>query len=224
MIRLLTFVACVGLALPGIAQPRAVESIPVDRREPIVLRIVNGKTGQPLIHLHLVMVAGFNERDIDHRFWREEAFTNARGEARLPKALVNLPLLQVSAMRAKLCRASSQGPLYSIDRIRIDGLSSPNRCGAIQLPEAPGVLTIFAKQSGGGDADSAVSPVSLEASGHADSQTGEPPAKTPNSLSYPAESELRSLSEHSPARALGTGADGTAEPDDSYQQMCLPQR
>jgi hypothetical protein len=220
MTRLHGFIAFVAPALLGGALSGLAESIPVEQHEPIILRVLNGKTGQPLIHLHLVLVAGYNELDIGHRLWREEAFTNAAGEARLPKSLVNLPFLEVSLAKAKLCQASSRGQLYNVGRIRNDGLNAPNRCGVVLAPEEPRVLTIFAKGSLDGSSDSPVSPP--QGAGLAELQAGGPPKKTPDAVSYPPENELRALGEHSPAPAAGAAGEGTAEPVDSYDEMCLP--
>ena len=61
MARLFRFMVCiaivVGIARTGGALLVAGETIPVDHREPITVRLVQGRTGLPLAHLRLVFIA-----------------------------------------------------------------------------------------------------------------------------------------------------------------------
>jgi hypothetical protein len=148
MIRLPISLMCAGLAPQLVAQPGAVESIPADHPEPITIRILNGKNGLPLPHLHLALIAGYDERDIRHHLWGEEVSTDSSGEARLPQGLVDFGFLQVSLRKAKACRRNPQGERYNLATIRRDGLSTPNDCSILRMLDRPGVLTIFARSAG----------------------------------------------------------------------------
>jgi hypothetical protein len=123
----------------------AAESFPVVHNEPITVRILGGKNGQPLAHLHLVLLAGYNQSDLRDQLYRTEVLTDAQGQARLPRQLANLPWLQVWVAMKPLCQAKPRGDSFSVDLIRRDGLSAPNRCGTVTVEETPGVFTVFVK-------------------------------------------------------------------------------
>jgi hypothetical protein len=111
--------------------------------EPITVRILNGKNGQPLAHLHLILIGGYDQRDLHGQLFREEALTDAQGQARLSGQLANLPWLQVWVNKKPLCQADPTRASFSVERIRRDGLSSPNRCGVVAVEDAPGLFTVF---------------------------------------------------------------------------------
>jgi hypothetical protein len=105
------------------------EDFPVVHSEAITIRILDGSDGHPISHAHLNLLAGYNQRDLHLEMWRQEAFTDDRGKARLSDALANLPFLQISVARKPACEAHAASATFSVDLIRRDGLSTPNRCG-----------------------------------------------------------------------------------------------
>lgn len=119
------------------------EIFPNAHNDPITVRIMNGKYGVPIGHAHLIVTGGYDERDIGLRLWREELLTDANGEVRLPNGLANLPLLQLTVAKHKLCQSHSKAAMFSVERMRRDGLSAPNRCGTATVEDAPGVFTVF---------------------------------------------------------------------------------
>jgi hypothetical protein len=121
------------------------ESFPVEHREPLTVRVLNGKNGQPLARARLTLSAGYTEKDIGQRLWRDEVVTDAGGEARVPRVLSNLPFLRVKVKQAKLCQGTAT---YTVERIRGEGLNAPNHCGFVTVAEAPGVLVVFARGNG----------------------------------------------------------------------------
>ena len=116
--------------------------------EPITVRILGGKNGLPFAHLHLVMLGGYDRSDLHDQLYRAEVLTDARGQARLPKQLANLPWLQVWVTKKPLCQAKPRRDSFSVALIRRDGLSTPNRCGTATVEDAPGVFTVFVKGKG----------------------------------------------------------------------------
>src|ERR1035437_10905189 len=61
------------------------DTFPVLYREPITIRIVDGKTGTPLTHVHLAILGGirparYSQRDVagrdDNRRWRESTIAD----------------------------------------------------------------------------------------------------------------------------------------------------
>ena len=126
----------------------AAESFPVVHNEPITVRILGGKDGQPLAHLHLILLAGYEQRDLRDQLYRAEVLTDAHGQTRLPRQLSNLPWLQVWAAKKPLCQAKPRGNSFSVELIRRDGLSAPNRCGTATVEDAPGIFTVFVKGKG----------------------------------------------------------------------------
>ena len=157
MVRSLALAA--GLALLAASLAGADETFPNLHNEPIFVRVLDGQSGHPLAHLHLVLIAGYDQRDLHDRLWREEVLTDEQGRARLSAQLANLPWLQVWPAGAPSCQPRLRASSFSVERIRRDGLSAPNRCGLAAAEDAPGVFTVFVKgKSGVADAASASSP------------------------------------------------------------------
>jgi hypothetical protein len=140
-------------AIPAFA---AGEVFPVVHNEPIAVRVADGNSGKPLSNQHVLLVAGYDRRDLDLALWREEGVTDAEGKVRLSNALRNLPLLRVEVLRRHICAPGAGDAAFSVERIRLNGLSGANRCGITTLVDVPGVLTVFVK---GKQSDAPTAPV-----------------------------------------------------------------
>jgi hypothetical protein len=168
------------------------ETFPVVHNEPITVRILGGKDGQPLAHLHLVLLAGYDQSDLHDQLYRAELLTDAHGQVRLPKQLANLPWLQVWVTKKPLCQAKPRGDSFSIELIRRDGLSAPNRCGTATVEDMPGVFAVFVKGKGkNAEAKSSVARAEAPAPAPKAIRTALPAAEVP--ARKPAEVEARPL-------------------------------
>ncbi|MGA7830020.1 MAG: hypothetical protein WCA21_03565 [Terracidiphilus sp.] len=145
MIRSFVLPLAAGLALLNAPIYAAVETIPVIHNEPITIQILRGSDGLPLAHLHLILIAGYDQHDLRIQLFREEVISDANGRVRLSSQLANLPWLQVWVNKKPLCQAHPHSASFSIEVIRRDGLSAPNRCGTATVPDAPGLFTVFVK-------------------------------------------------------------------------------
>ena len=145
MIRPLALSFAAGMALLAATLNGAAETFPVIHNEPITVRILDGKEGRPLSHLRLVLLGGYDQSDLRAQLYRAELLTDSHGDARLPRQLANLPWLQVWVAGKPLCQARPRGASFSVELIRRDGLSAPNRCGTAVVEDAPGVFTVFVK-------------------------------------------------------------------------------
>ena len=145
LIRPLSLSLAAGIALLTATLCCADETFPVVHNEPITVRILGGKDGQPLAHLHLVLLAGYDQGDLHGQLYRAELLTDAHGQVHLPKQLANLPWLQVWVAKKQLCQANPRGESFSVELIRRDGVSAPNLCGTATVEDAPGVFTVFVK-------------------------------------------------------------------------------
>jgi len=134
------------LAIVGSGAARANE--PVVHHEPITVRVLDGRGGVPLARVHLMLIAGYDERDLHQGLWQEETVTNGAGFARVPDSLVNFPYLQVVVARHRMCIGDVTESRFSMERIRFAGLNSPNRCGVLTVENLSGVFVIFAKAKG----------------------------------------------------------------------------
>jgi hypothetical protein len=248
------FAASAALALAFAAAFGFGEVLPVDHREPITVRVLSGRSGLPLAHMRLVLVAGYDERDLARGLWLEEAATNADGEALVPRSLVNFPFLLVSLKKAKPC---SSRIVFNMGRIRNDGFNAPNHCGTKTQAELRGTLTIFAREDAAppSDAPAARRPVpsGLENTEQAKSIDPSEAALAQNFIQFPTElnqlpNELETLRDRESAaprfpmavQSLTQGqtipalqetpvlapqdARGTGDSSDAYQEMCLPER
>jgi hypothetical protein len=148
MIRSLALSFGAGIILLAAPASGASETFPAVHNEPITIRVLSGKTGQPLAHVRLLLVAGYDRRDLQLRMWHEEALTGLDGEARLPDALANLPFLQIRLVKRRLCQADSHAATYNVERIRRDGVSTPDHCGLVTVEDAPGIFIVYAKGRG----------------------------------------------------------------------------
>ena len=148
MIRPLALSIAAGMALLTATLSGVAESFPVVHNEPITVRILGGKNGQPFAHLHLVLIAGYDQNDLHDQLYRAESLTDAHGQIRLPGQLANMPWLQVWVTRKSLCQTKPRGASYSVELIRRDGLSAPNHCGTATVVDAPGVFTVFVRGKG----------------------------------------------------------------------------
>ncbi len=151
------FLAGLTVAVSGICS--AGESFPVVHNEPITVRIVGGKDGQPLSRLHLTLIAGYDRVDMREELYREEMLTDAHGQVRLPNQLANLPWLQVWVAKKSLCQEDAPKASFSVELIRRDGLSAPNHCGKVSVEDKPGVFTVFVKGKGAAPPAIARSPI-----------------------------------------------------------------
>ncbi|MGC9159093.1 MAG: hypothetical protein ACP5FH_08880 [Terracidiphilus sp.] len=125
-----------------------VESFPVNHTAPVVVRILNGKDGQPIAYQHLLLIAGYDSRDLREQTFRQEMLTDARGQVRLSRQMENLPWLQVWVEKQPLCQAHPRQDSFSVGVIRTFGLSAPNRCGTVTAQDVPGVFTVFVAAQG----------------------------------------------------------------------------
>jgi hypothetical protein len=123
----------------------AAEKFPVAHTDPITVRIVSGKNGQPLSNLHLVLVGGYDRSDMHDQLYREEVLTDPFGKVRLSNQLANLPWLQVWVSKYPLCQSDPRKASFSVELMRRDGLSAPNLCGPVTAQIAPGTFTVFVK-------------------------------------------------------------------------------
>jgi hypothetical protein len=145
MIRPIAISFAAALSLLTASVCGADEPHSVTHNEPITVRILSGKDGQPLAHSHLILIGGYDQDEIHDQLWREETLTDAHGQASLSKQFANLPWLQVWVDKKPLCQANPRKTSFSVERIRRDGLSAPNRCGTATVEDAPGVFTVFVR-------------------------------------------------------------------------------
>ena len=148
LVRSVAFLFAAGWVSLAAAAGPTNEIFPNAHSEPIIIRILDGKHGQPLVHVHLILVAGYDKRDIRLRLWEDEALTDDQGRARLPNQLANLPFLRIKVAKKHMCLANAGATLFSVEQMRGAGLSAPNRCGFATVTDAPGVFTVFVKASG----------------------------------------------------------------------------
>ena len=190
-----------ALALPtllllaaGLAA-RADETFPENHREPITVRILNGKDGQPLGRQHVTLIGGYDQHDMRDQLFREEIQSNPKGEIKLSRQLANLPWLEVWVEKKPLCQKSPRKVSFSVELIRSDGLSAPNHCGRASFEDTPGVFNVYVKGNpekaphhlsqaqipahGSDESAPAVAPKTVPA----------PPADSPAAASHPAEQQ-----------------------------------
>ena len=148
-IRYLAMSMSIFLAVLGITPCGADETFPVTHNDTITVRVLNGRYGVPITHAHVTLAGGYDARDIGLGLWQEDLLTDKKGEMRLPNGLANLPFLQILVADHKLCQAHPKAGIFSVDRMRRDGLSAPNRCGTFAVEDAPGVFTVFVNGENG---------------------------------------------------------------------------
>jgi hypothetical protein len=137
----------VGLALGLSPFAWANETFPTIHDAPITVQVRSGLDGKPVPRAHLLVVAGYDQQDLRQQTWHEEAQTDSEGKARLSDRISNLPFLQVWVTGADLCQRKPRNEAFSVDRVRRDGVSTPNECGFVTSVDEPGTFTVFVKPS-----------------------------------------------------------------------------
>jgi len=146
MNRISQFILILALALLFPSRHAAAQMFfPVVHPEPLTVRVVDAQDGHPQAYLHVALVAGYNRNDVERHLWREDLITDEHGEVRLPATLLNLPWLGILMPKASTCRSDPRAQAFSVERMRQEGMSAPNRCGALTVGARPGVLTVFAQ-------------------------------------------------------------------------------
>ena len=143
--RTLSLALGAAMALLPVSAATAQTSQPAVHPEPITIRILDGKGGAPLAHVHLQVAAGYDDRDLRLGLWSTDLVTDGHGQASLPGPLGNFSLLAVWVAKHKLCAVHGRSTYMNLDGIRYGGLSTPNRCGITVAADTPGMLTVFAK-------------------------------------------------------------------------------
>ena len=144
MVRFRAFVCAAGMFALAASASSQSEIFPNVHNQPIVIHVVDGRDGKPLAHARVSLVGGYTARDLHLQMWHEEAFTDEQGRARISSAMENLPIHQIEVAKSQLC-ADSHSAIVSVEQIRRDGLSMPNRCGTGAAEGTPGVFTVFVK-------------------------------------------------------------------------------
>ncbi len=145
MNRPLSIFLLAALALSTAALCPAVETFPVVHNDPIIVRILSGKNGLPLINLHLVLIGGYDRDDLHQQFYREDALTDNFGKVRISNQMANLPWLQVWVRSMPLCQSKPRKTSFSVELIRRDGVNAPNLCGPVSAQNTPGLFNVFVK-------------------------------------------------------------------------------
>lgn len=199
------------------------EVFPAVHNQPITLRVLDGANGKPQPYAHVVLVAGYDRRDLGVGLWRQETVTDDAGVARLSNQFRNLPLVRVEVLKHHGCEPHSSGAAFSVELIRRDGVSGANRCGTVTVEDAPGVLTVFVK----GKKDSSPAPVPAVPRMIAASSKSDPaPATLPVPAAFPASASApASRQPASPASApaaLPASAPTDAPDESGVDPMCGP--
>jgi hypothetical protein len=145
MKRLYTGWILAAIALPVVGRCQTDEIFPVIHNEPIAVQVLDGRTGNPQPDTRVVLIAGYDRRDLALGQWREELLTDASGKVHLSNELRNLPFLRIEVLQRHACDRSADQAAFSIERIRIDGFSGANHCGMAVLADTPGVIAFFIK-------------------------------------------------------------------------------
>jgi hypothetical protein len=144
MIRNLSLSFCAAAALLS-PLGRADEVFPVVHNEPITVKILSGRDGQPQPQVRVVLLGGYTRRDLALGQWREDGVTDEAGSLLLSNGLRNLPLLRVEVLHGHACAQGAGGTPFSVELVRQGGLSGVNRCGFAFAENVAGVLTLYVK-------------------------------------------------------------------------------
>jgi hypothetical protein len=131
---------------------RADEVFPVIHNQPIAIRVFDGNEGLPQSGVRVILVAGYDRADLRNELWHEEARTDGNGMLHLSSGLRNFPFLQLRILKRHACQPAFARAVFSVERIRGEGLSGVNGCGDAVAREVPGMLTVFVKAKKAGKA------------------------------------------------------------------------
>ena len=223
-----------GLALCFAVAAGANEIFPNVHDEPITVQVLSGIDGKPVPFVHLLVIGGYDPQDMRQQLWQQETLTNAAGNARLSSGLANLPFVQVWVKKAPLCQHKPRTASFSVERVRREGLSTPNQCGLATVEEIAGVFTVFVKHRGNPNTSqtslkissgqgAAAIPVSVETAVHAPVLAPAPvAARIPTPDAPPAAQLLPLPAKASSPAAAPKPADGPASIPPPAQAAAAP--
>jgi|SRR5580704_869634 hypothetical protein len=111
----------------------------------IVIDVVDGKSGKPVPNEHILVFQGTTTEDVRAKKKSKDLQTDAHGVALLPLDDPSIMNIQVWVDWHVLCQEKPNNQSYSIEKIRQNGLSSPNNCGRVVRENNPNHLVVFAR-------------------------------------------------------------------------------
>ena len=112
----------------------------------MVVEVLDGNTGKPLVAQHLSVYGGDSPDAALHRKMHFQLVTNHLGLVTFtPPAAVKW--IQVLADWKTLCQSDPTRNTFSVDAIVSAGLAAPNTCGTLIQKADPGQLILFARPS-----------------------------------------------------------------------------
>jgi len=132
---LITLLVIVAASKPAFAQTKE-----------LTLQALNGKNGKPLPNQRLLLFAGLTEEDARMHSISFAAVTNASGLATIQIDPAKVRYLQVFADFMTVCIQEPNRYTIALSEIMNTGGSTPNNCGTLHAPSAPGKLIIYARE------------------------------------------------------------------------------
>ena len=113
----------------------------------ITIRALDGLTGRPIAHEHLLVLMGASEDLLKSKTLNLDLYTDENGVA-----LLNLPdpaisLIQVWVDFHTQCVKLPNSAAYSMDQIRKAGIQGENSCGKATADIQPNTLLIYAREA-----------------------------------------------------------------------------
>ena len=135
-ILLILFLIIAATSRPVIAQTKELN-----------LQALNGKNGKPLTNQRLLFFAGLTAEDARNHSISFAAVTNASGLATIQIDLAKVRYLQVFADSMTVCIQDPNHYTIASSEIMNTGGSTPNTCGTLHTPSAPGRLIVYAREA-----------------------------------------------------------------------------
>lgn len=110
----------------------------------IAIQVIDGRTGKPLMHQHILVFGGKTEREAEQQQSHYELTTDEKGLAILSLSK-RVQWIQVWVDWNSLCQNKQLKRNFSITEILASGLNSINSCSSISLNKIPGRLTIYVR-------------------------------------------------------------------------------
>jgi len=113
----------------------------------VVLRILDGRNGKPLVNQRLLVFAGKTLEAVRQHENKFELVTGKNGMADLRIPSPEIKQIQVWVDFRVLCQSKPNTRSFSIAKILSKGVSTPNECGPQRVQPAPGQFIVFARPS-----------------------------------------------------------------------------
>ena len=119
----------------------------VANENPIVIDLVDGRTGKPIPNEHILVFQGSTQKDVRAEKSHKNLQADTNGTAILTLDGPSVLRIQVWVDGYVLCQDTPNSKSYSVQKIRETGLNAPNNCSSMTRENAPNHFAVYVRHA-----------------------------------------------------------------------------